>query len=278
MTIFSETARAEFSALYPEVPGRLHHGLRDHDLLTLPALADLAERLDPARVEYNLGDLPVGIAPEDVPANGLSIGDTIRNIDGANSWAVLKNVESDPAYAALLHELLGELEGDIVPKTGAMKKLQAYIFISSPRSMTPYHFDPEHNILLQLRGTKTMRVYPPGDPRFAPQEAHESYHRGGNRNLVWQDGFSDGGMDVTLEPGQAIYVPVMAPHYVRNGPEPSISLSITWRSAWSVAEANAHAFNGTLRKLGMRPKPPGRFPASNRGKALAWGVARRLGM
>ena len=273
--IFDGTSRAEFARLYPETPGRIGHNLRDHALLTLPALADLSERLDADRVEYNLGDLPVGIAAQDVPANGRSIGDTIRNIDSAKSWAVLKNVESDPAYRALLHSLLGELEPDIVPRTGAMKKLQAYIFISSPGSMTPYHFDPEHNILLQLRGTKTMRVYPPGDVRFAPQEAHESYHRGGNRNLGWDDAFADGGTDVALDPGQAIYVPVMAPHYVRSGPEPSISLSITWRSSWSVAEANAHAFNGTLRKLGLKPKAPGRFPAQNKAKALAWGVVRR---
>ena len=71
-------------------------------------------------------------------------------------------------------------------------------------------------------------------------------------------------------------VPVMAPHFVKNGPASSISLSITWRSDWSFAEADARCWNGLMRRWGMTPKPPGRFPASNRGKATAWRLYRRL--
>src|SRR3546814_5379175 len=52
---------------------------------------------------------------------------------------------------------------------------QGFLFISSPGSITPYHFDPEHNILLQLRGTKVMNVWPAGDERFAPRTQHERY-------------------------------------------------------------------------------------------------------
>src|SRR3546814_18644643 len=66
------------------------------------------------------------------------------------------------------------------------------VFISSPGSITPYHFDPEHNILLQLRGTKVMNVWPAGDERFAPRPQHERYHTGGHRNLPWQDAFAGG--------------------------------------------------------------------------------------
>ena len=67
-----------------------------------------------------------------------------------------------------------------------MLKPQGFIFVSSPNAVTPYHFDPEHNILLQLRGTKVMTQFPAGDTRFAPDETHEGYHTGGHRNLVWQ--------------------------------------------------------------------------------------------
>lgn len=273
---FDDMAKSGFSALYPETAGTFAHGLKDHPLLQLGALADLAESLDPSKVEYNIGDIPVGIAPEDVPANGMSIGDTIRNIDSANSWSVLKNVESDSRYAALLDRLLGELADTVGSRTGALLKPQAYIFVSSPNSMTPYHFDPEHNILLQLVGSKTMRTYPAGDSRFAPDIAHETYHLGGHRNLQWQPGFVEQGTDHALAPGTAVYVPVMAPHYVRNGPEPSISLSITWRSKWSMDEANARAFNGWLRRKGFRPAPPQRFPGANSAKSNAWRLIRRM--
>jgi len=67
----------------------------------------------------------------------------------------------------------------------------------------------------------------------------------------------------------------MVPHFVKNGPEPSISLSITWRSDWSFAEADAHAFNKMLRGWGLSPKAPGRFPEQNKAKSLAWRVMRK---
>jgi hypothetical protein len=276
--IFDERTRADFAQNYPETPHRLRHNLRNHPLLTLDALAILGEGLPHTSVEYNRGDLPTGVDPTSDIANGLSIGDTIRNVETVRSWAVLKNVEQMPEYRKLLLDLLGELKPLIEAKTGAMLTPQGYIFVSSPDAVTPYHFDPEHNILLQLKGSKTMTQFPAGDAFFAPDETHEAYHTGGHRNLVWREELAAGGTPWRLEPGEAVFVPVMAPHHVKNGPEPSISLSITWRSDWSYAEADARAFNSVLRRVGARPKAPGRYPAQNKGKALAWRVMRRLGV
>jgi hypothetical protein len=276
--IFDDHAREMFAQNYPETPHKLAHGLGDHPLLGLDALAALGERLPTASVEYNKGDLPVGIDPALVPANGLSIGDTIRMVESCQSWAVLKNIEQDADYEALLLSLLGELKPLIEAKTGAMLKPQGFIFVSSPNAVTPYHFDPEHNILLQLRGTKVMTQFPAGNAFYAPDETHEGYHTGGHRNLVWREELAAGGTEWPLAPGEGLFVPVMAPHHVKNGPEPSISLSITWRSDWSFAEADARAFNGVLRKAGMRPQAPGRFPEQNKAKALAWRAMRKLGV
>ena len=275
-SVFDTTAREQFARLYPEQPGMLSHGLAADSRLELAALADLAEALPAASVEYNAGNLPTGIRPQDVPANGLTIAETIRTIDSAQSWAVLKNVEQHPAYASLLKDLLDELAPTIKPTTGDLLRPQAYIFISSPDAVTPFHFDPEHNILLQLRGTKTMVTFPPGDPAFAPDAEHERYHRGGHRNLDWDEQFQAGGTAQVLEPGSAVYVPVMAPHFVRNGPATSISLSITWRSRWSMDEANARALNGWLREHGLSPHATKRFPHGNGAKSLTWRLLRRM--
>ncbi|AKH42079.1 hypothetical protein FHS61_002387 [Altererythrobacter atlanticus] len=273
--IFPPQSRACFAASYPEEPHKLRHNLPEHPLLALDALADLGETLPESSVEYNRGDLPIGI--EGKPgATGLTIGETIRNIATSNSWAVLKNIEQSPAYAALLKELLAEIEPDIVPKTGRMLTPQGFIFVSSPDAVTPYHFDPEHNILLQLVGQKAMTIFPAGNPRFADDRVHEAYHTGGGRELKWDDGLGTAGNTYHLAPGEAVYVPVMAPHFVRNGPATSISLSITWRSEWSYAEADVRAFNHLLRRIGLNPKAPGRWPASNRGKAITWRILRRI--
>ena len=262
--------------LYPLHAGLLRHRLPDHPLLSLAALADLGERLPAAQVEYNPGDLPVGIRPEDVPSNGLSIGETIRTIDTNRSWAVLKNIESEPAYRQLLLDLLGELEPVVAPRTGAMLTPQGFVFISSPGSITPYHFDPEHNILLQLQGSKVMNVWPAGDERFAHRMEHERYHTGGHRNLPWEDAFEGEQQRVPLAAGDAVLMPVMAPHFVANGDAPSISLSITWRSEWSYREAEAHAANAALRRMGINPAMPPRWPNHACAKTLGWRIARKL--
>ena len=162
---------------------------------------------------------------------------------------VLKFVEQDPAYRALLHDVLAQLDPVVGPVTGKMLKMEGFIFISSPDAVTPFHFDPEHNILLQLRGRKTMTVFPPDDERIASGVSHETFHNGGHRNLPWKDEFGAQGQAFHLTPGEAIYVPVKAPHWVKNGSEPSISFSITWRSEWSYQEADARGLNRLLLSL-----------------------------
>lgn len=274
--VFTEEVRARFSESYPEVPHKLAHALGDHPLMSLEALAALAESLPAASVEYNFGNQPLGVDGKPAPT-GIPIGRTIREIETTNSWAVIKNIEQHPDYARLLGELLDELRPAIEARTGRMMKLQAFAFVTSAGGVTPYHFDPEHNILLQLGGDKVMTQFPAGDPRFAPDQVHETYHTGGGRELRWHDDLLPGGTEFALSPGEAVYVPVMAPHFVRNGSAPSVSLSITWRSEWSFAEADARAFNGWLRGLGLTPRRTGRWPERNRGKALAWRVLRRFG-
>jgi hypothetical protein len=260
--VFPTLSRAHFAASYPEGPHKLRHELGAHPLLERDALAELGEKLPPHSVEFDRG--------------GLTIGETIRNIETADGWAVLRNIEQEPAYAALLASLIGEIEHEIAARTGKPLKTQGFIFVSSPHAVTPYRFDPVHNILLQLAGEKTMTVCPAGAATCTPDREHETCHTGGAPEPSWQEELACHGASFRLTPGEAVYVPVMAPHHVRNGPEPSISLSITWRSAWSFAEADARAFNAVLRQLGFDPRPPGRWPARNRGKSIAWRILRRV--
>lgn len=274
--VFCAETQAIFAANYPETPHTLHHALGRHPLMELGALADLAESLPTSSVEYNASEQPIGIdgKPE---GTGLPVGETIRNIESSKSWAAIKNIEQHPAYAALLHDLLEEIRPAIEAKTGRMMKTQGFVFVTSAGGVTPYHFDPEHNILLQVRGSKVMTQFPAGDARFAPDQVHEQYHTGGARELCWREDLLEGGTRFAIGPGEALFVPVMAPHFVQNGQEPSVSLSITWRSEWSFAEADARAFNALLRKLGLSPRQPGRWPHGNRAKALGWRIARKLG-
>ena len=274
---FSPDAHTAFAAAYPHAPAKLSHRLLEHPLMTLDALAQLAGSLPCSSVEYNPGALPIGITPDAIPKADIGVVEAIRSIDTSGCWVVLKRIEQNPAYAALLAQVLAELAPVITPRTGPMLQLEAFVFVSSPGAVTPFHFDPEHNILLQLRGTKVMTLFPGASETVFPDAVQEAFHLGQHhRNLPWNDSFAAHGQPVALAPGEAVHVPVKTPHWVQNGPAPSISLSLTWRSEWSYAEADARAFNHLLRGIGLRPARPAAYPARNLAKSLAWRTYRKL--
>ncbi|WP_293881821.1 cupin-like domain-containing protein [Sphingomonas sp.] len=264
------------AALYPEQPGRLRHDLTGHPLFELDALVALAGRMRSADVEYNRGDLAVGVDPAADIFNGLTVAETIRGIEQNRSWMVMKFIEQDPTYRMLLDNILDALMPVVGDVTGPMLKREGFIFISSPGAVTPFHFDPEHNILMQVRGTKAMTLFPADDEAIVAGIEHERFHIGGHRNLPWREEIADSGRVFDLAVGDAVYVPVKAPHWVQNGPGVSISLSVTWRSAWSYMEADARGLNSVLRRAGLTPTAPKRFPNRNLPKSLGYRIIRKV--
>ena len=274
--VFPEQAVHTFRDAYPLRPAHLTHRLAGHPLLEIEALGRLAERIRPQDLEHNAAtDLPLGISNADNPSNGLSVHDTIASIDRCGSWVLMKQVQQDPAYRDLLHDVLAELKPEIEPATGEMLKPVAFIFISSPDAVTPLHFDPEYNILFQIRGTKTMTLFPAEDSEIVTQRFREQYYGGGPRNLPWREEFASRGQALHIAPGEGIYVPILAPHWVKTHGEVSVSLSLTWRSYWSFHQEDAHRFNRTVRKFGLDPAPPRPFPQSNLAKSVVHRAARK---
>ncbi len=267
--IFEQQPLQVFAAGYPVAPAALRHGLTGHSLLTLEALVDLTRILPAENVEYNAGDLPVGQDPAQTPRNGLNAEETVRRIRDCRSWLVLKNIEQSPDYHNLLESILGEVEAMIAPAHGPMHKREGFIFISSPNAVTPFHMDPEHNILLQIAGHKKLHLFPAHEGAIVTPEQHEAFHRdGGHRNLSYEEKFAPLGQPITLDPGDAVHIPLKAPHWVRVGDAVSISLSVTWRSRLSDAEARLHKANGWLRRAGFNPPPRGAAPLRDKVKSM----------
>lgn len=272
---FATDGLSDFAARYPDRSAPVRHALHDHPLFALDALAALAERLPASHVEHNRGNLAVDQTPDAITRAAMSPGEIVRTIADNGCWMVLKKVDSDPAYAALIDACLAEIAPTVNPATGAYSRREAFIFLSAPNSVTPFHMDPEHNILLQIAGTKTMRVYPAGDLTIVPQAVHEAFHRGGShRNMRHDPAFDAKARDYAMGPGEAVYVPVKAPHWVQNGPAPSISFSITWRSRMSDREARLHRVNQRMRGLGIEPGVPGASPGVDAAKVAGHRVVK----
>jgi hypothetical protein len=274
--IFDPAARIRLGASYPSDAEPLAHRLADHPLLELEALMALAQRMDPAHMRSNMGDLPIEVDPVGVHRASPDAADTIRSIAENGSWMVLRHVQNIPEYGALVDAMAAELAPIVAPATGRMLNVDGLIFVASPDAVTPFHFDPEYNILMQIRGTKVMSLFPAYDEAVVSEECHENLHLQGHMNLPWQDDMAARGRDFELSPGDAVFVPFKAPHWVKNGPGVSVSLSITWQSEWSFAEADARMMNITLRRWGMKPGVLRPYPARNLAKSLAYRAIRRM--
>ncbi|HEY1290079.1 MAG TPA: hypothetical protein VGF58_17260 [Burkholderiales bacterium] len=250
--------RDRFNAHFARTPFLVPHRLARHPLFELARLVELSKRLPVSQVEYNAGEVPVGLDPELTPRNGLSPEETIRRIAECRSWLVLKHVEHDAAYRLLLDECLADVRAASARLTAGMRGLHAFIFVSSPGAVTPYHMDPEENFLLQIRGSKTMSVFDRSDRAVVSEPDIERFLTGAHRNLAWRDEFQKRARSFELTPGQAIHVPFAAPHWVQNGPEVSISFSVTFNTRASMHRLHAHQLNARLRHWGVAPAPVGR--------------------
>jgi hypothetical protein len=186
---------------------------------------------------------------------------------------VLKNVEGDAEYRQLAYRCLEPMRA-LCPD---LRALEAFVFISSPNAVTPYHIDPECNFLLQVRGTKTIRAFPPQDRSILSEEALERFYAGGTRNLLELKPEAESKAWVfELQRGQGVHIPVNAPHWVRNGPLVSLSFSVTFRTETSDRREIGYRINHRIRQLGMKPTPIGHSRSLDGTKYALFDAARRL--
>jgi hypothetical protein len=258
MTRLLEIDQETFRKNFNHKPFLVKHRLVDHPLFSLPRLIELSRSLPEHFVKYNRGNLPLNQNIDQAPRTGLSIEETIRRIEEHQSWMVLRYVQNDPEYRACIDQLLDEIQELSEPLDAGMMKREGFIFISSADSVTPYHMDPEHNFLLQIRGTKYMNIFDGQDRSILAEEELETFYSGKQFDLTYRDEYQQKAMVFELTPGLGVHNPLTAPHWVKVGPEVSISFSITFRTRKSEERAAVYSMNSQLRKMGLTPTPFGR--------------------
>jgi hypothetical protein len=276
---------AEFRTKFPDYGFKIQHHLCDEPAFQLPRLVELAKRLPAEQVEYYAGNVSVAQRKKEYPKNGLSIVETIRRIEECGSWMVLKNVEGDPEYESFLRALLGEWYGQIDPRklrtpVSGMHREHAFIFISSPNSVTPFHLDDEHNFLLQIRGSKRVHMWDQKDRTVVSEDEMESHLQlwhdpDHERYLPFTEEFQERASVFELNSGEGLHFPFAAPHWVKNGPQVSISFSVTFRSDLCERAAVVYYINRRLRKLGLNPTPPHQSGWRDALKVTGYDAARR---
>lgn len=253
-------------------PFVVHHDLADHPLLETAAVATLAERLPAGSVEASAESAPVVAGLDYVGTTVTSdIASAVGELRTRARSLYLYNVERDPEYRALIDDvldaaipLLGVDPADVVSREG-------YLFLAGDRAVTSAHVDHECNFLLVLRGTKRVWLAPVGDPEA--ELALEALHSGrygtcGSR--------PDDLTPYDLGPGDGVFIPPRAAHFVENGEGGCEALSVVFLHRRTRDEVGVYAWNARLRRLGLTPSPPGRSAWRDVLKSSTFRVARRL--
>ncbi len=258
----------EFREKFDQRPFALSHSFANHPLFELPRLLELAEflRRDPHNVTFDAGEIRVEQRWNQRPRNPYTLREALVRIECTGAWVILKHTENSPEYRDVMDAVLDDVERlSGRPLRSAMKHPEAQIMITSPRRITPYHFDNECNVLLQIRGEKDLFVFDQADREVLTEAELERFWVGDWNAGEYKARCQEKAHQFRLAPGKAVHIPVNAPHWVRNDANVSVSLSINFE--WKDESLfNVYRANYFLRKAGLHPTPPGRSRVKDRAK------------
>jgi hypothetical protein len=253
----------------------VRHALVDHPLFTMEAIAELADRLPPASVRRERGDLPLVNRGGYVDVGEGPPSATILDVERNGFRISLRDIQQDPAYAELINRCLDEVQGIVDDREGGMRRRTGYLFITAPACNTPMHFDPEHSFLLQVRGVKHVSVAAFDDDGVRQRELNR-YYDGDECDFAAMEDVAE---DFRIDPGVGVYLPSFVPHWVTTEAGVSVSFSIPFYTEFSERAESVNRINHRLRKLHLSPRPPGASEPVDRVKAAGfelWGRVREV--
>jgi hypothetical protein len=276
----------EFKSNFNLHPFKFNHTLHQSDLFEIPRIVELAKRMIEKNDNYcalNFRDGSVGTkfgdAYEDTKLSAMPLSErldeTVSHLGENGTWIKLVRVQGyDSEYAQVLEIITSELESlSDFPLRKDMTWVTMTLILSSPNIATPFHIDHETNFLFQVRGSKDVCLFPATDRELVPDQAIENYYSGDFDAAFYRREMQDRGTVFRLTPGEVVHHPPLAPHWVKNGDNISVSISINYCMKSLEKRARVYQANYFLRKMGLEPSPPGLSPLRD---SLKWTVISTL--
>jgi Cupin-like domain len=261
------------------------HKLLGHPTLSLENLASVLPKLKD-RVVYSKDLLSINDDFEGTfkqSSKEKTLEEVIETIRTSNSYIMVNGPEADSSFQDLHRLLVSDVEV-LMQKLGVGKKAidsKLYLFIASPNSITPFHIDRYSTFLMQFRGSKLLSVFPQWNEQAVSSQNREAYVTYSNTKLPFNAEIDALGTCFDFAPGEALHIPFIAGHHVKNGPDDvSISMSIIFNTEQSMAWRRALRFNFAARKflspIGIKPHAIGQSPIRDKIKAKAWNAFTKI--
>ncbi|WP_158939939.1 cupin-like domain-containing protein [Burkholderia sp. S171] len=276
----------EFKSNFNLHPFKFNHTLHRSGLFEIPRIVELAKRMIEKNDNYcalnfkhgsvgtKFGDSYVDARLSAMPESER-LDETVSHLGENGTWIKLVRVQGyDSEYAQVLDRITSELESlSGFPLRKDMTWVTMTLILSSPNIATPFHLDHETNFLFQVQGSKDVCLFPATDRVLVPDQEVENYYSGDFDAVLYRQEMQDRGTVFRLAPGEVVHHPSLAPHWVKNGDNISVSISINYCMKCLEKRARVYQANYFLRRMGLKPMPPGLSPLRD---SLKWTVISTL--
>jgi Cupin-like domain len=270
----------EFKNNFNLHPFKFNHTLHRSGLFEIPRIVELAKRMIEDNGNYcalNFRNGSIGTkfgygsaaAKLSAVQERERLDETVSHLGDNGTWIKLVRVQVyDAEYAQVLDVITSELESlSEFPLREDMTWVTMTLVLSSPNIATPFHLDHETNFLFQVQGSKDVCLFPATDRGLVPDEEVENYYSGNFDAVLYRQEMQDRGTVFRLAPGEVVHHPSLAPHWVKNGDNISVSISINYCMKSLEKRARVYQANYFLRRMGLKPLLPGLSPMRD---SLKW--------
>jgi hypothetical protein len=255
---------------------RVIHNLAGHPLFTLDTLIGVAQQAAKRRRDLyvDAGKLSFTDKWGNIPAPALPVSELVKRIETAEAWIIMKHVETDPRYKAVLDEFTSFVHALAGPEASkSLLNPEMLVLITSPNRVMPFHFDAECNFLVQIHGSNDVWICDPTDRTITTETEIEYYYSVPTTVCNFKPHAEQRSTRFVLAPGDAVHIPTHGAHWVKNHNNVSVSLSLNFELP-KVKHADVYRAHYYLRRLGLHPEPPGKSIVVDRAKAATVAASR----
>jgi hypothetical protein len=266
-----------FRQKYNLKPFQFKHSFANNPLFTPSRVAAVAERMlksDLKKFVVRSGVTALsGAKFKDMPLKA-QLPETIGQLEESKVWLKLSSAHTaDPEYDELHQQILRELEDWTgQPLLELITWSALTVFMASPRVTTPYHIDHESNFLFQVSGSKDVSLHNPHEPDIVPDDQLERFFTGDFEAAQYRPELQNRGTIFRLDPGTVVHHPPLAPHWVQNLDNVSVSVSVGFCMKTIDPVARVYQVNHLLRRLGLHPTAPGQSKLRDQLKIACMGM------
>nr|BDT29341.1 cupin-like domain-containing protein [Bacteriovorax sp. HI3] len=254
-------------------PFGFSHNLANHPSLSFENLSRVITTMPEEKVMFSKGLNDLNKDFEQVLVDGkkgFDLHEVIETIRTGNAYIAVRNPELDPSFKDIFEGICHDV-GEFMKKNGTgTKPLEPmlWLFIASPGSITPFHFDRYSNFIMQIRGSKELAVFPPRVEEVISSKELESYIDNKPAYPEWNEEKDKHAHKFNFKSGEAVHIPYTSGHYVKNGMDDiSITISVFYHTEETLGWSKAMMVNNRMRRMGITPKAVGKSALLDRFKS-----------